>query len=135
MTSSPHCRRTRFNKAFLGLAAAVVAALIGLAPAAADSPPYTLPVSLPSASADSPTFDAAAPYTPAVLSLIAQLEPTNPPTLAQVQNLTTVLHDAASPDCHNVGPVGARTASTRPATWRARRSLRPRSWGRRTSRW
>src|SRR5215472_13033592 len=67
--------------------------------------PYTLPASLPSAKT-SPTMDATAPYTPAVLSLIAQLEPTASPTLAQIQNADTVLHDGASPDCHNVGPVG-----------------------------
>ncbi len=106
MTATAHRPRRRFAKTLLGIAAAAVVATVCLSPAAADTPPYTLPVTLPSASADSPSFDAAAPYTPAVLSLIAQLEPTNPPTLAQVQNLGTALHDGASPDCHNVGPVG-----------------------------
>lgn len=74
------------------------------APATANVP-YALPVSLPAAKA-SPSVDAAAPYTPAVLSLIAQLEPSANPTLAQIQNAGTALHDGASPDCHNVGPVG-----------------------------
>jgi hypothetical protein len=74
------------------------------APASANVP-CTLPVSLPAAKG-SPTMDAAEPYTPAVLSLIAQLEPAASPTLAQLQNADTVLHDGASPDCHNVGPVG-----------------------------
>src|SRR4029079_982467 len=81
------------------------AALFDVSSAAADTPPYSLPVSLPSSIA-SPSFDAAAPYTPAVLSLIAQLEPTSTATLAQVQNMNTLLHDGPSPDCHNVGPVG-----------------------------
>jgi len=67
--------------------------------------PYSLPVSLPAAKS-SPSMDAAAPYTPAVLSLIAQLEPSANPTLAQIQNADAALHDGASPDCHNVGPVG-----------------------------
>jgi beta-glucosidase len=106
MTRTTHLGRTHFSKTLVGLVAAALVATIWVAPATADPPPYPLPVSLPSASAVSPSFDAAAPYTPAVLSLIAQLEPTNPPTLAQVQNLGTLVHDGASPDCHNVGPVG-----------------------------
>src|SRR6187549_564738 len=97
--------RTWFAKALLTVAAASVAALVGLSTAAADVPPYSLPASLPG-TVPAPSVDAAAPYTPAVLSLIAQLEPTGTPTLAQVQNLSTLLHDGASPDCHNVGPVG-----------------------------
>src|SRR6476469_5634457 len=97
--------RLRAKNALLILAAAGLVALISLAPAAADTPPYTLPASLPG-SVNAPSVDASAPYTPAVLSLIAQLEPTATPTLAQVQNLGTLIHDGASPDCHNVGPVG-----------------------------
>src|SRR5262249_41324604 len=96
-----------------GVLALVAAALVGAAasPGQADpapasaNVPYTLPASLP-ATKDSPTMHAAAPDTPAVLSLIAQLEPTASPPLAQIQNADTVLHDGASPDCHNVGPVG-----------------------------
>jgi hypothetical protein len=37
---------------------------------------------------DSPSIDPNAPYTPVVLSLIAPLEPTNPPALAQVQSVS-----------------------------------------------
>src|SRR5689334_17396609 len=105
MAPPPRRSLGRVAKTLATLGAASVAALVGLSSAAADTPPYSLPVSLPSSIA-SPSFDAAAPYTPAVLSLIAQLEPTSTPTLAQVQNINTLLHDGASPDCHNVGPVG-----------------------------
>src|SRR4051794_7976320 len=98
----PTHRRTRFR---FGPPRAGGVPLFWLGPAAADTPPYTLPVSLPG-SVNAPSVDASAPYTPAVLSLIAQLEPTATPTLAQVQNLGTLLHDGPSPDCHNVGPVG-----------------------------
>src|SRR5262249_7371354 len=94
--------------ALLGLAAAAVAALIGLAPAAADVVPYTVPVKLP-ATTVSPSVDAAAPYTPAVLSLIAQLE--SPPfTLAEIQNATSLLHDGTNNTCNAVGPVGGLSA-------------------------
>jgi beta-glucosidase len=86
------------------LGAACFAALIVMSSASADVPPYSLPVALPS-SISSPSVDAAAPYTPAVLSLIAQLE-ASPAALAQIQNAGSLLHDGASPDCHNVGPVG-----------------------------
>src|SRR5262245_35751051 len=86
-----------------GAVALVAAGLIGgtatagqadPAPASANVP-YTLPVSLPAAK-NSPTMDAAAPYTPAVLSLIAQLELTSSPTQAQIQNAGSLLHDGAS---------------------------------------
>src|SRR5262245_21421059 len=97
--------RTRLRRALLVLTAAAVTALMVMGSAAADTPPYTLPVALPG-SVNAPSVDSSAPYTPAVLSLIAQLEPTATPTLAQVQHLGTLLHDGASPDCHNVGPVG-----------------------------
>jgi hypothetical protein len=51
-------------------------------PATADTgpdAPYDLPVALPSARS-SPSVDPNAPYTPVVLSLIAQLELSDPPT-------------------------------------------------------
>ena len=72
--------------------------------------PYDLGAPLPSDT--SPTVDAAAPYTPAVLSLIAQLEPSNPPTRAQLANAGALLHDGPNPSCHNVGPVRAPTGTT-----------------------
>src|SRR4029077_5480258 len=56
---------------------------VGLATAGDDLVPYSLPVTLP-ADQTAPPVDAAAPYTPAVLSLIAQLESPGPGlTLAQ----------------------------------------------------
>jgi hypothetical protein len=92
----------------------------GLAAAATSTNvPYTLPVTLP-APANSPSFDAYAPYTPAVLSLIAQLEPSNPPTRAELANADEILHGQGLPGlsgpgiptCHNVGPVAAPTGTT-----------------------
>ena len=79
---------------------------LGLTSAVAAGPtvPYALPVTLP-ATTTSPPVDAAAPYTPAVLSLIAQLE-APPLTLAKIQNASTLLHDGANATCHAVGPVG-----------------------------
>ena len=53
--------------------------------------PYSLPVTTP-ADKTSPTVSAQAPYTPAVLNLIAQLEGTGTPTLAQLTNATILLH-------------------------------------------
>jgi beta-glucosidase len=82
---------------------------------AADSPgnvPNALPVQLPGAKT-SPSFTADAPYTPVVLSLIAQLEPSNPPTQAELANADQLLHGARSlASCHNVGPVAAPTGTT-----------------------
>jgi beta-glucosidase len=114
--------------AFLALGATALILTIGLPSAGADTPQYTLPVSLPS-HVSAPSFDAAAPYTPAVLSLIAQLEPSNPPTQAELANADRLLHDtpanttngwtarptAFNPNnvsCHNVGPVLASTGTT-----------------------
>jgi len=68
-------------------------------------------VQLPSTK-NSPSFDAYAPYTPAVLNLIAQLEPSNPPTQAQLANADAILHDGANSSCHNVGPVGTPAGTT-----------------------
>src|SRR5206468_1014930 len=104
MTAPARRRLGLAAKTLFVLGATSVVALVVLSSASADAPPYSLPASLPS-SISSPAVDAAAPYTPAVLSLIAQLE-ASPSALAQIQNAGTLLHDGASPDCHNVGPVG-----------------------------
>lgn len=115
-------RRTRGERAFFRATFAFVitaaAALsIGLGVSGAAPPstpanvPYDLTAPLPAAK-DSPSVDASAPYTPAVLSLIAQLEPSNPPTQAQLANADALLHDGPSPSCHNVGPVSAPTGTT-----------------------
>src|SRR6266540_5822666 len=122
------CSSKGLAAAFLAVGATALVLTIGLPSAGADTPQYTLPVSLPS-SVSAPSFDAAAPYTPAVLSLIAQLEPSNPPTQAELANADRLLHDTpantangwvARPtifnpnnvSCHNVGPVLASTGTT-----------------------
>ena len=74
--------------------------------------PYALPVTqLPSVKS-SPPVAADAPYTPAVLNLIAQLEPSNPPTQAQLANADALFHGGANSSCHNVGPTAAPTGTT-----------------------
>lgn len=102
-----------------------VASLGGVAPSATARPrangvsgasqpadvPYSLPVRLP-APASSPDVDAAAPYTPAVLSLIAQLEPDNPPTAAEITNADALLTGGTNGTCHNVGTNGGPTGTT-----------------------
>src|SRR5690349_21516595 len=69
----------------------------------ADGPniPYALPVKVPPPR-KSPSVNKAAPYTPLVLDLIAQLEPNGTLTSEQATNLAVILHYGASPDCHNV---------------------------------
>lgn len=102
-----HGAREPLGRLVLALGAILVTALaLGLTSAVAAGPnvPYDLPAQLPSP-ATSPTVDAAAPYTPAVLSIIAQLE-APPITLAKIQNVDTLLHDGVNTNCHNVGPVG-----------------------------
>src|SRR5215469_3378405 len=81
------------------------------AEAAPSDVPYTLPVQL-SATTSSPTVAADAPYTPAVLNLISQLEPDNPPTLAELTNASLLFHGGVNTTCHNVGPTAAPTGTT-----------------------
>lgn len=81
--------------------------------------PYALPVRLPS-SASSPVVAAGAPYTPAVLNLIAQLEPDNPPTEAELANASILFHGGTNTTCNNVGPTAApagTTPSIMPPCW------------------
>ncbi|HEY5398116.1 MAG TPA: hypothetical protein VIL16_22265 [Trebonia sp.] len=73
--------------------------------------PYTLPVQLPS-TASSPTVAADAPYTPAVLNLIAQLEPSSTPTEAELANASILFHGGTNTTCNNVGPTAAPTGTT-----------------------
>src|SRR5262245_54948396 len=101
----------RLVRGVLAALSIVVLGGVGITSASADAPPYSLPVALPSA-VDSPSVDAAAPYTPAVLNLIAQLEPSNPPTQAQLANADALLHDGPNSTCHNVGPVSGPTGTT-----------------------
>src|SRR3954469_11099710 len=79
--------------------AGVVAGLglvVGLSGARADAPPYSLPVTLPAATAKSPPVDPNAPYTALVLDLIHQLEPTSTPAnpvRSELANASNLLHD------------------------------------------
>jgi beta-glucosidase len=97
-----------------------MAAVVALPSAAsAEVPPYSLPVTLP-APKQSPAVDANAPYTPVVLDLIHQLEPSSPPTAEQLANASKLLHDGPNGSCHNVGPVSAPTGtnpSIAPICW------------------
>ncbi len=72
--------------------------------------PYALPVQLPSAKT-SPSVAADAPYTPAVLNLISQLEPDNPPTEAELANASILFHGGTNTTCNNVGPTAAPTGT------------------------
>jgi beta-glucosidase len=73
--------------------------------------PYALPVKLPSGTS-SPSVAADAPYTPVVLSLIAQLEPDHPPTEAELANASILFHGGTNTTCNNVGPTAAPTGTT-----------------------
>ena len=73
--------------------------------------PYALPVKLPSTTS-SPTVASDAPYTPAVLNLIAQLEPSTPPTEAELSNASILFHGGTNTTCNNVGPTAAPTGTT-----------------------
>ncbi len=81
--------------------------------------PYALPVKLP-ATSSSPPVAADAPYTPLVLNLIAQLEPSNPPTEAELANASILFHGGTNTTCNNVGPTAAPTGtnpSIMPPCW------------------
>jgi beta-glucosidase len=100
-----------------GLATAAGTAVTAATPAGWVQPstpsdvPYALPVQLPSTTS-SPTVASNAPYTPAVLNLIAQLEPSSPPTLAELTNASILFHGGTNASCHNVGPTAAPTGTT-----------------------
>jgi len=90
---------------------AVVSGLFSRVSAAADTLPYSLPVSFP-ASVSSPPWDPSAPFTPTVLNLIHQLEPDNPPTNAELNNAATLMHGTNSTVCTAVGSNAAPTGTT-----------------------
>ena len=90
------------------------------AAAQSTSLPYSVPVVLPAPKA-SPPQDAAAPYTPTVLSLIKQLEPHNPPTLSDLITASRLLStqggtyahpEGSNPTCHNLANVNVGVATT-----------------------
>lgn len=65
-------------------------------------------------------MSAQAPYTPAVLNVIAQLEPSSPPTEAEIANASILLHGGTNSTCNNVGPTAAPTGtdpSIMPVCW------------------
>jgi len=118
-----NCRPSPLRRPALLVAACSVIALplapLAANPAFADATstvpsdvPYALPVTqLPSVKS-SPPVAADAPYTPAVLNLIAQLEPSNPPTEAELANADAIFHGGTNSTCHNVGPTAAPTGTT-----------------------
>ena len=108
-------RWVRLAVAAAGIGAAMlipVAVSVASSSSASDVP-YVLPVtSLPSTTA-SPSVAADAPYTPAVLNIIAQLEPDSPPTLAELTNADLTFFGGTNSTCPGTGPVGvpSQTAS------------------------
>src|SRR5690348_6159336 len=88
-------RFTPFPRFWRMILLSLMMALFAIAPAPhqasaqGSNVPYALPVQIPNAK-KSPPIDPAAPYTPLVLRLIAELEPNNPPTEAQLINMATI---------------------------------------------
>ncbi len=74
--------------------------------------PYSLPVTLSPPDKASPPTAPDAPYTPLVRSLINQLLPDTPPTLAEIQNAAQLLRPGGNPTCHNTGTVTAPSGTT-----------------------
>ena len=107
-------------------AAGMMTALIGGSASGSPPPrrspsnvPYSLPVQLPSTKS-SPAVTADAPYTPVVQSLISQLEPSDPPTEAELANASLLFHGGTNTTCNNVGPTAAPTGtnpSIAPMCW------------------
>ena len=65
-------------------------------------------------------MSADAPYTPTVINLISQLEPSNPVTEAELANASVLFHGGTVSTCNNVGPTAAPTGtnpSIMPVCW------------------
>jgi beta-glucosidase len=103
------------------LAIVGVIASVPVSPAAADAPPYRLPVGLPR-QVTSPPMAAGAPFTPLVKKLLHQLEPAQPnpvtdahpaagTTAVQLLNADRLLEEASSNGCTTVGYVDAPTGT------------------------
>ncbi|MFL5822744.1 MAG: glycoside hydrolase family 3 C-terminal domain-containing protein [Solirubrobacteraceae bacterium] len=95
--------------------AGFICSLCVAAPATADRLPYRLPGAVPGG-ARSPRIAAGAPFTPLVKKLIHQLEPSNPPTPAELMNADQLLIGVGIPNpvCTTVGADRAPTG-THPA--------------------
>lgn len=92
-------------------ASAAPAPIPGSSPGQPSNVPYDLNGALPSGKT-SPSTSASAPYTPAVMSLLAQLEPSQVPTKAQLTNADNLLHGGTNGTCYGTGPVAAPTGTT-----------------------
>ena len=111
MLASPAGASTIAGPQSTGAAAAATAATSNGGSSTPSDVPYALPVQLPKTTS-SPSVAADAPYTPAVLNLIAQLEPSNPPTEAELANASILFHGGTNATCNNVGPTAAPTGTT-----------------------
>ncbi len=117
-----HLTRAGFAVLFAALLSVFLISATSDARSAATAPanvPYSLPVQIPGQKS-SPSVSAQAPYTPAVLNLIAQLEPSSPPTEAQIANASILLHGGTNTTCNNVGPTAAPSGtdpSIMPMCW------------------
>ncbi len=109
----------KLRRIFL-LVLGAAAPLLGATAVSADPIPYSLAAPLP-APGTSPPTDPGAPFTPVVKSLIAQLEPDNPPTPSELMNAAEIMHGIAtvpllsnSETCTTIGGNNAPTG-TNPA--------------------
>jgi beta-glucosidase len=113
-------RRRLLCLAVVPIAAAAAVLPVVVPPAragGASSLPYALDGPLPSVRT-SPPVDPRAPYTPTVLSLIKQLEPDTPPTVAELANAAKLFEGLLAQlgtgpsSCKAVGAVNAPTGTT-----------------------
>ncbi len=94
--------------ACVGVAATQVASAFGAPSGSTNSDiPYTLPVTQLPSTKSSPSVTAQAPYTPAVMNIIAQLEPSL--TLANLTNASKLFYGGTNSTCPSTGPVGTPT--------------------------
>ena len=114
----PTRRRLVLRVGLMGCATVAAALSVGLGLSAAapssvpGNVPYNLDAPLPSRGQLPHSQRGGARTRRPVLSLIAQLEPSNPATQAELANADLLLHDGPNSTCHNVGPVSAPTGTT-----------------------
>lgn len=112
--SPPRSRKTAgLATATLLACVAVAGTQVAGASGAPTSPtsdiPYQLPVTNLPAVKSSPLVTASAPYTPAVMNIIAQLEPSL--TVSNLANAAKIFADGTNSTCPSTGPVGTPTQS------------------------